>query len=355
MIGTYYQLKVIFQLHKGYKMALNSAINTGALGSGFVYSDGAGGLSASSGMKITKFTSSNTWTKDARTTSITVIAWNAGGGGGSGRQGATTAAGGGAGGSAGALLVFSGLAAFFNSTETVTIAAAPNGGIGQAAALTNGIAGTPGGVSSLGNIYTSNTLSSVTNAGRGGMTTTTTGGSNLSFYMPGSFPLASTPSTSDASGGAGSNVAASALNGSIWSTASGGLLNYTYINTQGGGGGGADAATPRSGAAGANLNSIGPVLADTTIISAGGAGGIETGTINGLNGNDKLSTTGGRYIGSTGGGGGGGQSVGLVAGNGGNAGGSGAAGGGGGGSISGTTSGSGGNGGRGELWVIEWF
>jgi hypothetical protein len=71
--------------------------------------------------KITKFTTSGAFTKQATTKLVDILCWNGGGGGGSGRQGLTAAAGGGGGGCGGGVLVFSGLGAFFNTTETVTI------------------------------------------------------------------------------------------------------------------------------------------------------------------------------------------------------------------------------------------
>jgi len=117
----------------------------------------------------------------------------------------------------------------------------------------------------------------------------------------------------------------------------------------GGGGSGANTLIVRQAANGApkfdvNLNTI----------LAGGAGGIESGTIDGQQGSSISSAPVGYPFLGTGGGGGGGQSTGIVAGNGANAILGGGAGGGGG-SINATTSGSGGNGFRGEIRIYEWF
>jgi hypothetical protein len=111
--------------------------------------------------------------------------------------------------------------------------------------------------------------------------------------------------------------------------------NMQLIATSGGGGGGADSVTARAGGVG-----IGMSLNGTTFV-ADSAGGIESGTINGANGNTPTYPNSGVLMCGTGGGGGGGQSVGLVAGNGGNGGTPAGGGGGGGGSLTGTNSGAG--------------
>lgn len=124
-------------------------------------------------------------------------------------------------------------------------------------------------------------------------------------------------------------------------------------SSSGGAGAGADSVTPRTGGNGGDIQ-----LTDSSAFLTGGAGGIESGTINGSPGNNRVTTTStslGMFLGATGGGGGGGQSSGGVAGNGGNGGIPGASGGGGGGSLDGTNSGTGGDGGRGEIWVIEYL
>lgn len=324
-------------------MALNSAINTGALGTGFIYNNGAGLLSAGPGMLVTKYTASNTWTINSKTQVVTVIAWNAGSGGGSGRQGSSTAASGGGSGAPGAFVMWTSLASSFNPAgETVTIGGGGAGGLTQATPATNGNPGTGGTASSLGNIK----CGIVANPfGAGGTTSSGTAGSTQLSYIVSSSntSIITQQATSAGSAGASSN--------------SGGMTysvnNASYTNGGGAGGSGADSVTARQAGNGQGILIATSATAD--ILSSGGAGGIETGTINGGNGIDNISTTGGRFIGATGGGGGGGQKSGGSAGTGGNGGAGGGGGGGGGGSIDGTTSGAGGSGGRGELWVIEYF
>lgn len=334
-------------------MALNNSINTAALGAGFVYSDGLGGLSIGTpggggSVKVTKFTSSGTWTKDVDCQSVTVICWNGGSGGGSGRQGLTTAAGGGGGGIFGSVLIWSTLASFFNTTETVTIGTGGAGGATQASASSNGNNGSVGGVTSLGNLFVTNSLTSF---GYGGTTTTSTNPQNGLLYIP---VLATSPSVQVSANilsfTTGSNVDKLAVYNADWE---GTAANLTYMPMSGGGGSGADSGVVRQGGGGIGFLSMG--YNNTSIIAAGGTGGIASGTINGGAGNNAISTTGGRYIGATGGGGGGGQSGGASAGIGGAGGIPGGGGGGGGGSLDGTTSGAGGVGGRGELWVIEYL
>lgn len=338
----------------------NSAINTASLGTGFVYSDGSGllGIGAAPGglnVLVTKFNTSGTFTKNVATKFIDVITWNGGGGGGSGRQGASGAAGGGSGGAGGGVLVFSSMGAYFNTTETVTIAAGGTGGVTQSSASTNGNDGTPGGVSAIGNIlFSLNGSGGVGfNNGKGGSTTTIAGGAQGNYSYP-YYPLFATGSVP--AGGSGKLI-----QGSDASTAGdsvGGAISQTvyYIPQSGGGGAGADSGTAYRGGNGAeSVAFCNNPLAVLDVLNAGGIGGIESGTINGTAGNNAISTTGGRYIPATGGGAGGGQSVGLVAGNGGAGGAPGAGGGGGGGSLNGTNSGAGGDGGQGEIWIIEYY
>lgn len=322
-------------------MALNNSINSSALGVGFVYSDGSGGLTASGTSLVTIFTSSGTWTKNAKTQSVTIMAWNSGNGGGSGRQGLTTAAGGGGGGAPGNSLITNAPAMLFNSSETVTISGTAAGGIAQASTSTNGIVGTSGGTTSLGNVYSVNSSTSI---GAGGTTTTTAQPNAATAYILSGPVGGSNPVTQ----GLGSNTTGTA-GGSSQSSAT---SNLNFQPSAGGGGGGADSGTIRAGGIGGNVNAPGTGVG---IITAGGTAGIESGTINGGTGGNEISTTGGRYVPASGGGGGGGQSAGAAAGTGGTGGTPGAGGGGGGGSLNGTNSGAGGIGARGELWVIEFF
>jgi len=284
---------------------------------------------------MTTFTSSGTWNKDARTQMVTIYGWSGGGGGGSGRQGLTTLAGGGSGGSCGAFS-FTTPAEFFGSSETVTIGAGGSGGAAQTSASTNGNNGNNGGSSYIG--YTgATTASAAPNIGIGGNggSTGTVGGHVSTFYISGASNQVQT------SGGGNAANGSSALT-QILSPSMG----------PGAGGAGADSTTARQGGTGA------PIVGAPSLITilAGGAGGIEGGTINGSDGNPALSSgTGGILCGGSGGGGGGGQSVGSSAGNGGKGGLPGGGGGGGGGSINGTNSGAGGDGANGKIIVVEWF
>jgi len=149
-------------------MAKNNAINSGALGAGFLYTDGSGNISSTSGFITTQFLSSGTWNKNSKTTSITVFIWNGGGGGGSGAQGLTAAASGGAGGGQGGFIVYSGPASLFNSSETVTVGAGGLGGTTQSSATSAGNNGGFAGVSSFGNISVTDCLYG--NPARGGGT-----------------------------------------------------------------------------------------------------------------------------------------------------------------------------------------
>lgn len=323
-------------------MAFNNIINTAALGTGFVYNNGTGLLSAGPGIKITKYTANDTWTKDAQAQIITIISWNSGSGGGSGRQGSSTAAGGGASGAPGNFVIWTSIASMFNSSETVTVPAGGAGGLTQGSAASNGNAGTIGSVSSLGNIKCAITGNAF---GGGGTTTTVSAGAAQTSYIVSSYTVANM-SQQPTSGG--SNVASSNANG--WSYS---VNNASYGNGGGAGGSGADSGTERQAGNGQGI--CFPTTTNSDLIATGGAGGLESGTINGGAGSANISTTGGRFIGATGGGGGGGQSIGAAAGIGGAGGAGGGGGGGGGGSIDGTTSGAGGAGGRGELWVIEYL
>lgn len=282
---------------------------------------------------ITQFNSSGTWTMNPRTQTVRVIVWQGGGGGGSGAQGVTTLAGGGGAGTMGAITDVTSPAQFFATSETVTIGA---GGTGGAAATSvgDGNAGGMSGVSSLGSIIQTATAS----GGAAGNTGTAFAGTAASIYNMWD-ALSAEP------GGDGSNT-----------TGANALAIGPYTGQicpgAGGGGSGANSATAQQAGNGASITS-----GDSSItLVQGGAGGIETGTINGADGVDNTTvTSGGLICGGSGGGGGGGQSTGLVAGTGGNGGFPGAGGGGGGGSLTGTDSGVGGNGGAGAVWVIEYF
>jgi hypothetical protein len=303
-------------------------------------SNGAGALptfQAASGSSaiVTAYTAAaaGNHTFNANTKSFTVIAYGGGAGGGSGRRGASTNAGGGGGGAAGSVFHFTLPASFFGGGGGIvpyTVGAGGAGGTAQTVNDTNGNAGTIGGNTSFGSLVTFSQ-----SAAAGGTNGAAIGGK----WGPG-YSEVSPGITLSEGGGSGSLTSASqTVNASI---------NGLIGPEGGGGGGGADSVTERSGATGCDIQNI-----NTTTILAGGAGGIESGTINGSNGQagSALATA---MVGGSGGGGGGGQSVGAVAGNGGNGGAPGGGGGGGGGSLNGTNSGAGGAGADGALYIIEY-
>lgn len=296
--------------------------------------------SGSGGIIITEFTSSDTWNKNPFSKWINVQITGTGCGGGSGRQGASGASCGGGGGPTFGGVNFAGPASRFPSSVAITIGAGGIGAAGVATPNTNGNDGTTGGGSSFADVN-NGTLTLFPNGGRGGQAATTpqasggptvTGG--LGWYsVPGrQGPGHSSPTT---------NVADTP--------------SLDYFQGLGGAAGGCGSpaysiSTLQAGAGQSWYDS------DVNIIYAGGAGGIESGTIDGGNGLDEstFSVTWNNMCG-TGGGGGGGQSLGPVAGNGGDGGYPGGAGGGGGGSLNGTTSGSGGDGQAGIIYVYEYL
>lgn len=288
-------------------------------------------------VKITTYTSSNTWTKDPRSQWIKVYLWGAGQGGGSGRRGASTASSGGGGGCGGGFCFVEGPASIFDTSQTVTIAGTVTGAAAQTVDNTNGngLSATSIGATTFGN-----NIQSPSGGAVGGGTTTTSGGGSSANQ---GFGVA-IASTGISSGVNGTNAAP---------TGPSGVLVSFPTGTAGGSGSGADSVTIRQASAGGAKVK----LDGTTTLLAGGTGGIEGGTIGGGTGNDApaASTAAGIIMGGTGGGGGGGQSAGGVAGNGGNGGVPGAGGGGGGGSLNGTNSGAGGNGARGQIIVIEFL
>ena len=277
----------------------------------------------------TTFTTSGMWTKAPTTQYIQVIMFEGGSGGGSGRQGASTTAGGGSGGGGSAVVINSAPAEFFGATETVTIGAAGLGGAAITVNDTDGNPGNDGGTCQFGNFTT---ISTNLTEGAGGSSTAVIAGQGGDIYV-------------DWILGPGS----SGTNGNVEDgiTYPPETISTQVGGTGGGGAGGADDTLERSGANGRDFTSNG-----TIVVLAGGLGGIESGAIDGGNGNDQLLTSA-SMNGGTGGGGGGGQSVGPVAGNGGNGGYPGGAGGGGGGSLNGTDSGAGGDGADGVIIIIE--
>ena len=127
--------------------------------------------------KFTKFTSSGTFTKDARTKFIYCIGFGAGGGGGSGRRGATsTGRGGGGSGTCAGQFEFFTISELVGTTETVTVGAGGNGAAGITTDDTNGGNGGNAGLTTIGNVTTSSLVSQVT---RGSGGTTVLGGRGI--------------------------------------------------------------------------------------------------------------------------------------------------------------------------------
>src|SRR5690606_11361822 len=157
----------------------------------------------SNNIKITKFTSNDTWTKDPSAQIVQVIGWYGGGGGGSGRQGATTAAGGGGGGASGGMFNVFIYADALGSTETVTIGGGGTGCSGVATNDTDGNSGSAGGVASLGN-----STSIVSTSGGAGGTATSALGGDMGLYCAGSLsPIFISNSINlNIDGGAGGNT-----------------------------------------------------------------------------------------------------------------------------------------------------
>ena len=336
-----------FVTDSGTAHPISSTLNL--FGSGSISTSGAGntvtinGSGGSGGMIVTKFTSSNTWTKNISTVKMIVFGWNGGQGGGSGRRSLSTDACGGGGGCPTGGFYYESPASFFGATETVTIGAGSLGGAPVTVDDTDGNAAANGGQTSFGNLLLNNN-SGVVVTPQGGTDGFAAGGSGATFFF-----VAQTNSLTNAVNQGGGGQPSTGLDAVI----SGETPNFNLIPNAGGGGSGANSGGEQQAGIGGsivtwNSGTPGPVIV------AGGLGGLESISINGGNGNPG-AIVGGLVTGGSGGGGGGGQSIGPVAGNGGNGGIPGGGGGGGGGSLNGTNSGAGGNGARGEVWVLEFF
>ena len=296
---------------------------------------------------LTKYTASDTWTKDADAKWITVYIWGAGHGGGSGRRGAAgTGRSGGGGAAGGGGLCYSGPAAFFNATEIVTIGAGGTGGAAVAVDDTNGNPGTNGGDTSIGFILAGRSNSD--GFGSGGTSTDGPIGNSTRYWNNDS--VTSTSSTGATAGNDDPPANGSGMPGSL-ST----ITAAMYMVPRGGGGGGGINAgnTSSNGGNGALYNYASSSTAVSSLL-AGGSGGVAGGAAAGNGLDASTLTAGGIACGGTGGGGGAGGGAGA-GGTGGNGGLPGGGGGGGGGSLNGQLSGAGGNGGRGEIWVIEFL
>lgn len=305
----------------------------------------------SGGSVVTTFTSSDSWTKNANTTFVQIFGWSGGNGGGSGRQGVTALSGGGGGGGPASTFFYEASANFFAASETVTIGAGGSGGIAQAGANTDGNSGSAGGTTRVGNVGIEN-AGSGSLFGSGGTTTTAAGGLDGWFFTTVNRLYSVQANILEGGQGRASNGEDGDNTGEILSPSSSSWQSTLGLcSTGGGGGAGADSVIPRQGG-----NAGSTVFPNSAIdIIVGGAGGIESGIINGGSGASGTLSSGGRILGGTGGGGGGGQSSGGSAGIGGAGGVPGSGGGGGGGSLNGTSSGAGGNGGDGLVIIIEFL
>jgi|GEM_PF-2988096 len=288
--------------------------------------------------KITKFSTSGTWTKDPRTKSALVVGWGGGGGGGSGRRGAngTNRAGGG-GGACQGMFIFNCDASSLGDTETVTVGAGGSGGASQTSTSTNGNDGTAGGATSFGNIYTYSP--SVNSFGSGGQA-----GSGTAAGQPYVFSNFNAVQVSGAGSG-GTIGAASDAEDAPGSTGLGGCLGG------GGAGGGGGINTGNTRFNGGDGGDITTWEASPSTILAGGIGGVVNMTQAGGNGNSNSTLSSGAVF-ATGTGGGGGAAP-AAGGDGASPGGGG--GGGGAGQDPSSNSGAGGDGADGAVWVFEYF
>ena len=311
-------------------------------------SDGTNWTSApaASGSVIafTKFTSTQTWTKNTRTKIVQIIAWGGGGSGGSGGTStSTTGSSGGNGGGGGGFCSYQVDASFFPSSCTVTIAATANGVAGVSTSSSGGTAGNDGN-SSLVDTFTIDGGAHGP-AGRNG---------NGAFITLGGSRFSNT-SYSAPNGLAGSVNNGSIIAGDLTSPAKTAFFSVLQGQPTAGGGGGNRTTTPTTGVGGAG-GDIQDVLL-VTKVAGGTAGNAASPTTTGTGGQGGAGNapTSVEYIfGGTGGGGGGcGGTTSGTGGAGNNGGIPGGGGGGGGSCTNGSTSGASGNGARGEVWIIE--
>jgi hypothetical protein len=333
--------------------------------SGFLVGSGSAGNASIT----TTFTSSGTWMRNAATQTLEVIGWSGGGGGSAGSSNNGSAAGGGGGGNVGLFWV-SGPAAYFPAATTITIGA---GGAGGASTTGGGLTpiGANGGATSFGTLYVPEADAQITNpsvshtgGGRRDGTFSSEQGDLGDFLTNSMFIESPNWQGYKGSGGNGAGgIAVIGYNGVSGAFADRGLVRASGTNFWSGttgfamagtGGGGAGINALSLGTAYSGGSGVAKTLNASGSLVPGGAGGIETGTIDGGNGSPGVTTVG-IVVGGTAGGGGGNQAVGGRGGNGGNGGFPGGGGGGGGASHLGSPSGSGGNGANGQLIIIEYL
>jgi hypothetical protein len=318
--------------------------------SGFVLTSNGTGIAPSfqagavtSGLKVTKFTASGTFTKSTSpaTKYLQIIIWGGGGGGGSGRVGiASNATFGGGGGASSGVIWAQVDTTQVGATETVTVGAGGGGGVSPGTAANNGNPGNPPGATSFGNLVIFDTSGNTFGSGGGG-------GSGVGA-LPVNVLQLTFGAQSIPMGGGNSATASSGVNGTDNLTT---FAFSSIIPTGGGGGGGIDASNNvRNGGRGGQLTN----RPGTVIINGGTAGTTGAGQAGGDGNAASTITSGGVWVPGTGGGGGA-SNTGATAGKGGNGGIPGGGGGGGGASQVGFNSGQGGDGARGEIWVYEYF
>lgn len=278
-------------------------------------------------IKTTKFTVNGMWSIDPLTTYVQVIAWGGGGGGGGGgSQVAGTNSFGAHGGTGGAPMNVFCEASVFPVTSTITIGTGGTGGAGSA--VGNGSVGNNG----TDTIVQTNTGNIIASHGSGGTGGTNAAGPLVIIGGRGIFGFVQCDGGQTVQGTTSLTPFATNI---VAPGAPGGGGSAAGVNTLGVEGNGAQGAS---------------VLAGSTLLLAGGSGGLAPG---GSGGNGTSFTTQ-AYIGAGSGGGGGAGGAAVNGGNGGNGGNRGAGGGAGGSSVQPHSGGNGGNGSNGEVWLLEY-
>ena len=301
------------------RLSIASSVGTGRL----VRESQLSSNGISTGVDIQIFTNtagSSTWTKPANAKLVEILCIGGGGGGASGRRGTNAHAGGGGGGGGGNMFVWTFSAAELGATETVIVGTNGLGAAGQTSDSTDGIAGNPGGNSSVGTV-------ALGGGGPGGGSGLGTGTGAASGQASGQYR------------GSGGTAGAHA------SSASAPTLIQDRPGGAAGGGGGGSITT----AGATNAAAAGGAIWLTSLVPGGAAG-----TASGVNGTNGTAF-GFSNIPRPGSGGGGGYPGTSTIGIGGDGGWPGGGGGGGAGSKNGTTSGSGGNGASGVVVIKTFF